>query len=101
MFALALLCLSFAACGAKQYPMQITVVNRSTYPITDLRISLISEEDWGENRLETTLEEGESAGIDLGRVHGRTAERRLPPSILRGRTASLSTRTTIPVPLTF
>ena len=36
MFALALLCLSFAACGAKQYPMQITVVNRSTYPITDL-----------------------------------------------------------------
>ena len=66
MFALALLCLSFAACGAKQYPMQITVVNRSTYPITDLRISLISEEDWGENRLETTLEEGESAGIDLG-----------------------------------
>ena len=38
----ALLCLSFAACGAKQYPMQITVVNRSTYPITDLRISLIS-----------------------------------------------------------
>lgn len=48
MFALALLCLSFAACGAKQYPMQITVVNRSTYPITDLRISLISEEDWGE-----------------------------------------------------
>ena len=66
MFALALLCLSFAACGAKQYPMQITVVNRSTYPIADLRISLTSEEDWGENRLETTLEEGESAGIDLG-----------------------------------
>lgn len=29
-FALALLCLSLAACGAKQYPMQITVVNRST-----------------------------------------------------------------------
>lgn len=53
-FALALLlCLSLAACGAKQYPMQITVVNRSTYPIADIRISL-------------TTEEGESAGIDLG-----------------------------------
>ena len=65
-FALALLCLSLAACGAKQYPMQITVVNRSTYPIADIRISLTSEEGWGENRLETTLKEGESAGIDLG-----------------------------------
>ena len=65
-FALALLCLSLAACGAKQYPMQITVVNRSTYPIVDIRISLTSEEGWGENRLETTLKEGESAGIDLG-----------------------------------
>lgn len=65
-FALALLCLSLAACGAKQYPMQITVVNCSTYPIADIRISLTSEEGWGENRLETTLKEGESAGIDLG-----------------------------------
>lgn len=65
-FALALLCLSLAACGAKQYPMQIAVVNRSTYPIADIRISLASEEGWGENRLETTLEEGESVGIDLG-----------------------------------
>ena len=46
MFALALLCLSLAACGAKQYPMQITVVNRSTYPIADIRISLTSEEGW-------------------------------------------------------
>ena len=61
-----LLCLSLAACGAKQYPMQITVVNRSTYPIADIHISLTTEEGWGENRLETTLEEGESAGIDLG-----------------------------------
>lgn len=60
-FTLALLfCLSLAACGAKQYPMQITVVNRSTYPIADIRISLTSEEDWGENRLEATLAEGES-----------------------------------------
>lgn len=66
MFALALLCLSLAACGAKQYPTQITVVNRSTYPIADIRISLNPEEGWGENRLETTLEEGESAGIGLG-----------------------------------
>ena len=66
MFALALLCLSFSACSAKQYPMQITVVNRSTYPIADLRLSLTSEENWGENCLETTLEEGESVGIDLG-----------------------------------
>ena len=69
-FALALLCLSLAACGAKQYPMQIAVVNRSTYPIADIRISLASEEGWGENRLETTLEEGESVGIDLGEYTG-------------------------------
>ena len=60
------LCLSLAACGAKQYPMEITVVNRTTYPIADIRISLTSEEDWGENRLETTLAEGESTEIDLG-----------------------------------
>lgn len=47
-FTLALLfCLSLAACGAKQYPMEITVVNRTTYPIADIRISLTSEEDWG------------------------------------------------------
>ena len=45
-FTLALLfCLSLAACGAKQYPMEITVVNRTTYPIADIRISLTSEED--------------------------------------------------------
>ena len=66
MFTLVLLCLSLAACGAKHYPMQITVVNRSTYPIADIRISLTSEEGWGENRLEATLKEGESAGIRLG-----------------------------------
>lgn len=66
-FTLALLfCLSLAACGAKQHPMEITVVNRTTYPIADIRISLTSEEDWGENRLETTLAEGESTEIDLG-----------------------------------
>jgi hypothetical protein len=66
MFTLVLLCLSLVACGAKHYPMQITVVNRSTYPIADIRISLTSEEGWGENRLEATLKEGESAGISLG-----------------------------------
>lgn len=68
MFILALLfCLSLAACGAKQYPMQITVVNRTTYPIADIRFKLVTDEDWGENRLETVLEEGESAAVDLGK----------------------------------
>ena len=62
-----LLCLSMAACGAEQYPMQITVVNRTTYPVADIRISLSSDGSWGENRLETTLNEGESAQIDLGK----------------------------------
>ena len=56
-----------AGCGEKKWPMQITVVNRTTYPISDIRISLASNEDWGSsNRIETTLEEGESAVIDLG-----------------------------------
>lgn len=55
-----------AGCGEKKWPMQITVVNRTTYPISDIRISLASDEDWGDNRIETTLEEGESADIDLG-----------------------------------
>ena len=54
-FTLALLfCLSLAACGAKQYPMEITVVNRTTYPIADIRISLTSEEDWGEMLMMTS-----------------------------------------------
>lgn len=30
------LCLSLAACGAKQYSTQITVANRNTYPIVEL-----------------------------------------------------------------
>ena len=66
---LMLAALSFAllaGCGEKKWPMQITVVNRTTYPISDIRISLASDEDWGANRIETTLEEGESADIDLG-----------------------------------
>ena len=66
---LALAALSFAllaGCGEKKWPMQITVVNRTTYPISDIRITLASDEDWGTNRIETTLDEGESAEIDLG-----------------------------------
>ena len=70
---LSLLALTFlsaallAGCGEKQWPMQITVVNRTTYPISDIRISLASDEAWGSNRIETTLMEGESADIDLGK----------------------------------
>lgn len=55
-----------AGCGEKKWPMQITVVNRTTYPISDIRISLASDEDLGDNRIETTLNEGESVDIDLG-----------------------------------
>ena len=65
MFALALLCLSLAACGAKQYPMQITVVNRSTLPHRDIRISLNPEEGWGENRLRPRWRKA-ALGDDLG-----------------------------------
>lgn len=53
-------------CGEKKWPMQVTVVNRTTCPIADIRLSLASEEDWGPNRIETMLEEGESVEIDLG-----------------------------------
>ncbi len=56
----------FAGCGAKKYPMCITVVNRTNSPIADIRISLFTDEDWGETRIETTLYEGEIAEIDLG-----------------------------------
>ena len=56
-----------AGCGAKAQPVYITVVNRTTLPLADLRIKLVSEEDFGENRLETTLQEGETASIQLGR----------------------------------
>ena len=55
-----------AGCGAKAQPVYITVVNRTTLPLADLRIKLVSEEDFGENRLETTLQEGETALIQLG-----------------------------------
>lgn len=53
-------------CGEKKWPMQVTVVNRTTCPIADIRLSLASEEDWGPNRIETVLEEGERVEIDLG-----------------------------------
>ena len=53
-------------CGEKKWPMQVTVVNRTTCPIADIRLSLASEEDWGPNRIEAVLEEGESIEIDLG-----------------------------------
>lgn len=56
-----------AGCSAGAQPLRITVVNRSTFPIADLRFRLAAENDWGENRLETTLAEGESAAVDLGR----------------------------------
>ena len=58
--------LLLSGCGETKTSMKITVVNRTTYPIADLRISPASSEDWGENRLETTLQEGELAEIDLG-----------------------------------
>ncbi len=58
--------LSLAGCGEKKSALHITVVNRTTYPIADVRIDLASAEDWSENRIRTTLQEGESAEIDLG-----------------------------------
>lgn len=68
LFAPALLSLALlAGCGAGTRPLQVTVVNRTTYPIADIRFKLATDEDWGENRLETVLEEGESAAVDLGK----------------------------------
>lgn len=55
-----------AGCGAGAQSLHITVVDRSTVPIADLRFKPAASEDWGENRLETTLAEGESAEVDLG-----------------------------------
>lgn len=66
----AVLCLGLAlltGCGAKKYPMQVTVVNRTTYPIADIRIILASHENWGPNLIETTLNEGKITEIDLGK----------------------------------
>lgn len=53
-------------CGERNWPMQVTVVNRTTCPIADIRLSLASDEEWGPNRIEAVLEEGESIDIDLG-----------------------------------
>ena len=60
-------CLGLAACGGGRKPLEITVVNRTTYPVEDIRIRETDGKDWGENRLETTLAEGESTKIDLGK----------------------------------
>ncbi len=62
----AALFLALSACGTKKYPMHITVVNRTTYPIADVRISLDSDENWGPARIDTILYDGDSAEIDLG-----------------------------------
>ena len=55
-----------AGCGAGAQSLHITVVDRSTVPIADLRFKPVTAEDWGENLLETTLAEGESIELDLG-----------------------------------
>ena len=60
-------CLGLAACGVGRKPLEITVVNRTTYPVEDIRIRETDGKDWGENRLETTLAQGESIKIDLGK----------------------------------
>ena len=56
-----------AGCGERKFPMQVTVVNRTTCPIADIRFNLATDEDWGPNRIEAVLEEGESIEIDLGK----------------------------------
>lgn len=55
-----------AGCGERRFPMQVTVVNRTTCPIADIRFNLATDEDWGPNRIEAVLEEGESIEINLG-----------------------------------
>ncbi len=60
-------CMGLCACSIGRKPFAITVVNRTTYPLEDIRIRETDGKDWGENRLETTLAEGESAKIDLGK----------------------------------
>lgn len=55
-----------AGCGERKFPMQVTVVNRTTCPIADIRFNLATDEDWGPNRIEAVLEEGESIEINLG-----------------------------------
>ncbi len=60
-------CVGLCACSVGRKPLGITVVNRTTYPVEDIRIRAADGKDWGENRLETALAEGESAKIDLGK----------------------------------
>ena len=60
-------CVGLCACSLGRKPLGITVVNRTTYPLEDIRIRETDGKDWGENRLETALAEGENAKIDLGK----------------------------------
>lgn len=59
-------CVGLCACSVGRKPLGITVVNRTTYPVEDIRIREADGKEWGENFLETTLAEGESTKIDLG-----------------------------------
>ena len=65
-----LILLLLAACAKGQdhrkSSMEITVVNRTTRPIADIRISPADSDDWGPSRIQNTLYEGETAKIDLG-----------------------------------
>ena len=60
-------CVGLCACSVGRKPLGITVVNRTTYPVEDIRIREADGKEWGENFLETTLAEGESTKIDLGK----------------------------------
>ena len=60
-------CVGLCACSVGRKPLGITVVNRTTYPVEDIRIREADGKEWGENLLETTLAEGESTKIDLGK----------------------------------
>mgnify|MGYP004544532489 CR=1 FL=1 len=69
--ALALLLLGLTVLGAcsaqpRKTPMTAKVVNRTTYPIADIRISPASSDDWGPSRIDTVLQEGEERELDLG-----------------------------------
>ena len=68
---LAVLCLiamliALCSCGETKTQMKITVVNRTTQPIADIRISPANSDDWGSNRINETLYEGEYIELDLG-----------------------------------
>lgn len=60
--------LALGACSARPHktPMTAKVVNRTTYPIADIRISPASSDEWGPSRIGAVLQEGEEREIDLG-----------------------------------